>query len=210
MHITWYGDSSFVFQCKEATVVFNPPSEKEQKKPLKKQGDIVMTSFDTQSQLFDPKTIKENPFVIDSPGEYEVKSVMIEGFSTKLQKEQEEAYVNIVYRFKAEGIRVCHLGYLDGALSEDNLDHIGIVDVLLLPIGGNNTVQAAKAVTIMNAIEPSIVIPMQHSDKKDDTYLDAFCDEIGEKREKGLDKIIVKKKTLPHEGTNLMFLAAHV
>ena len=63
---------------------------------------------------------------------------------------------------EAEGLRVAHLGDLGHALSEEQLAALGTVDVLLIPVGGYYTIDAATAAEQVRALRPKLTIPMHY------------------------------------------------
>lgn len=149
-------------------------------------------------------TKREKPFVIDFPGEYEVGGISV--FGTKTFHDQvggAEKGSNIVFKILIDGLSVCHLGDLAHQLSEKQLDDIGMVDVLFLPVGGPFSLMTEEAIKVANAISPSILIPMHYSDSAypNDTRvkpLEQFLQSFGVNAEPE-DKLIVEKDRLPEE-----------
>jgi len=81
---------------------------------------------------------------------------------------------NIIFLIEAEGVRICHLGFFgEEDINEEQLEALGRVDVLLIPINGDKTINFKEAEKIIAKIEPKIVIPMAYDSKKKDT-LNAF------------------------------------
>ena len=72
---------------------------------------------------------------------------------------------NTVYNFSNDGINICHLGDLGHVLSNRQIQEIGNVDILLLPVGGRLTIGASDAVQVMKQLNPAIVIPMHYRTK---------------------------------------------
>lgn len=72
---------------------------------------------------------------------------------------------NTVYNFSIDGINICHLGDLGHVLSNRQIQEIGNVDILLLPVGGRLTIGASDAVQVMKQLNPAIVIPMHYRTK---------------------------------------------
>ena len=162
--------------------------------------DIVTVSHDH----FDHNNVKAvggEPFIIDGPGEYEVKGMRITGIASYHDKKKgEERGLNTIYLIKVDGIRTCHLGDLgQEKLTDSQLEAIGDIDVLMIPVDGVYTLSAREAVKIVKQIEPGIVIPMHYklpglteklADVKD------FLKEAGLNGEKPVDKLTLKKKDL--------------
>jgi L-ascorbate metabolism protein UlaG (beta-lactamase superfamily) len=102
--------------------------------------------------------------VVGGPGEYEVAGVTVAGLPTFHDTKQGEVHGrNTVYVIELDDVRVCHLGDLGHALDGDLLEAIGKVDVLLVPVGGGNTLEAAGAAEVVRQVEPRIVIPMHYA-----------------------------------------------
>lgn len=203
MVITWYGHSCFKIQSGE-TVIFCDPFNKEVGLvPPRGQAHIVTIShhhYDHDNS----ESLSGNPLIIDGAGEYEVKGINIKGiFSFHDNQEGKERGTSIIYVIELEGIKTCHLGDLgQKKLSGEQLERIGDVDILMIPVGGNFTIDGEEAVDIINQIEPKIVIPMHYRisglNLKIDSA-DVFLKEMGASKKEALDKLTLKKKDLPHE-----------
>jgi len=149
---------------------------------------------------------RTNPFVIDTPGEYEVLGVSVFGVKTYHDdKKGEERGENVVYSILIDGVSVVHLGDLGHKLSESAVSDLNGVDVLLCPVGGTYTINPKEAVEIISAIEPSIVVPMHYkSDKHDQekfgqlSSVEEFLAELGKEAQKS-DRLSVNKTSLPEE-----------
>lgn len=150
------------------------------------------------------------PFVITSPGEFEVKGVFVYGNSFWHDKsEGKERGPNIVYCIEAEGISLAHLGDLGHTLSEEQIEKLDGIDILFVPIGGKWTLGASEAVKVINEIEPRIVIPMHYKIpglKVDVETIDKFLKEMGASKAERLPKLKISKKDLPQEETRVIVL----
>lgn len=146
MDIIWHGHACFTIKGKDATLVTDP-FELGSKLP-KLKADVVSLSGEGKIP-----EIEGTAKVLDWPGEFEVSDVAI----VSLAPNGEES---IIFTFALDGIRICHLGFLSHELSDEVLDRIGDVDVLLLPVGGGPVLDGKMAQKVMEAIEPRVVIPM--------------------------------------------------
>jgi len=100
---------------------------------------------------------------------------------------------NIIYSLEVEDVRICHLGYYKkDSLNEEQIKEIGNVDILMVPIGGNKTINHSEAVKIISLIQPSIIIPMCY--KKES--LEQFLKAMGEKDIEPKDKLSIQKKNI--------------
>ncbi len=148
--------------------------------------------------------------VVRNPGEYEVKGVFVQGISSFHDKMQgAERGPNTIYLIKMEDMTICHLGDLGQEKLEDHqVDLIGAVDILLIPVGGKYTLNYKEAVRVVGQIEPKIIIPMHY--KVPDLNIDIepadkFVKEMGLTPET-TDKFKIAKKNLPQEETKLVIL----
>ena len=145
-----------------------------------------------------------SPFLVDGPGEYEIKGIFVQGIdSFHDEKEGKERGRNTIYTIEAEGIRFCHLGDLgQKELTDDQLESIGHVDVLMIPVGGEFTISSSEATKIVGQIEPKMVIPMHYALPKLSIKLDSvdkFLKAMGKSNGEPQDKLVVKTSTLPKD-----------
>jgi L-ascorbate metabolism protein UlaG (beta-lactamase superfamily) len=147
------------------------------------------------------KPIKESVFVIDGPGEYEVGGVMIAGVRTYRdnQKGQTGGY-NTIYLIRLDDMTFCHLGELGHDLTTHQLEEIGVIDVLFVPIHG--ALSPAKITEIVASIEPRAMIPLYETQEQ----LDKLAHEMGLKEWQAQDKIVVTPSSLPAEGEEMRVL----
>jgi L-ascorbate metabolism protein UlaG (beta-lactamase superfamily) len=200
MVITWYGQSCFKIQSGE-TVLFTDPFDKSiGLTPPRGQVNIVTISHHHYDHDNLEALAAANPFVIDGPGEYEVKGVNVTGILTFHDAEEgKKRGTNTAYIIEMEGIKICHLGdFGQNKLNDDQLEAMNGVDILMIPVGGIYTLDGEEAAHIIHEIEPKIVIPMHYkipglSIKLDG--VDLFLKEIGSKGQP-TDRLTLKKKDL--------------
>ena len=157
------------------------------------------------------KVLKGTPFLIAGPGEYEAKGVFVRGISSFHDTvEGKDRGQNTIYMLEAEGIRLCHLGDLGQVeLASEQVEAIGNIDILFIPVGGVYTIAAKEASKITRQIEPRYVIPMHYQIPKLKIKLekvDAFVKEMGVKTEEPQAKLSVKAKDLTGEETKVVVL----
>ena len=171
--------------------------------PLKKgiSADVLLITHDHQDHNF-VAGVSGNPYVISGPGEYEVKEVKVIGVkSFHDEKEGAERGRNTVYSFVVGGVSFCHLGDLGTALTDAQVEEIGKVDVLFVPVGGTYTLDPKKAAEVATQLEPLIVIPMHYKTpgKNEDLHdVSDFVREFG-KPQKTETTLKVSKDSLPME-----------
>lgn len=152
------------------------------------------------------KPMHDDVFVVDGPGEYEVSGVLITGVRTAHDKQHgKELGFNTVYVIHLDDVVFCHLGDLGHDLTQSQLESIGSVDVLFVPVGGGETIGPSEAAGVISQIEPRIVIPMHYSSEQasSDTALaslEKFTQELGAKDIQPQDKLSVTITNLPPEG----------
>jgi len=213
MTIQFLGVSCFKIGTKigneEITIVTDPYSAKVADLPKNLSADILTISRKTHEN-HDNAAAVSGAFVIDTPGEYEVKSIPIYGIpSLHEKKEAKDDHKNTLYHFLIDDVRVVHLGGLSEPLTDDQLAQIGEVDVLMVPVGGGDVLTAKAAADLVGRMEPRVVIPM-HYKMKGLTFsagdLAPFVKEVGAKTIE-TEKWKVAKKDLPQDETYIVILS---
>lgn len=209
MQITWFGQSCFQITASRSRgetvdVVIDPFSEEIGLKLPKMTADVLLVTHDHYDHN-NKNAVGGNPLLFDTPGEYEAKKVFVRGIpSFHDNKEGKEKGPNIIYTVEVEELRICHLGDLGQAeLTPDQLEKIGDIDILMVPVGGEFTLSAKEAMKVMSQIEPRITIPMHYSVPKLKIKLesvDDFLKMAGIKKIEPENKLSIKKKDiLPDE-----------
>lgn len=203
MIITYYGSGFFKVTSGDTVLAFNPVGKDSKLKQSRFGADIALIStnhVDTNGIVNVTHGGRE-PFVIDGPGEYEIKRITVRGFLS--DTEYGGATVNTVYLVLLEGIRLCYLGTLTTRkISPELVEALEYVDILFVPIGGNGTLDASKAHGLSVEIGPRIIIPMFY----DTSTLNKFLREEGAEGSKPTEKLTLKKKDLEgKEGEVVVF-----
>ena len=204
MQISYFGLGSFKIINKNFTAIINPFSKESGLVPPRGAADLVMLSEATDEIQSYIQSLSGEPFVIDTPGEFDVKDFAVNALPIWNDKRLITAHL-----IQTEGMTVLNLGSIaELKLSEDELEDLGDVDVLLVPVGGNSVMDYEHAAKAVNMIEPKIVIPMNY--KMDGLKLDfetneKFLKQFGNKFET-MDKLVLKKKDLPEEGMKVIVL----
>lgn len=164
MEITYLGHSSFKIKTKTATVITDPFDPKMVGlKYSGVEGEIVTVSHD-HADHNDVDKVTGVKKVVNGPGEYEISGVSIMGYRTSHDdKDGAERGENTVYVIEAEGLRVVHLGDIGHVLSDELLEEIGDIDVLMIPVGGFFTIDPKVAIEIITKAEPHFVLPMHYN-----------------------------------------------
>jgi len=215
MNIVWHGHSLF-------QIITNP----QKNSPIK----IIVDPYDKSTGLRIPrleanillithqhndhnniKAVSGNPFLIEGPGEYDVKNVFIEGIpSFHDDSRGKERGENTIYVIESEDLRICHLGDLgQKELTEQQLEKIGDVDILMIPVGGIYTISAQEAGEIMSQLEPHITIPMHYALPNLKIKLDPiskFLKALGLKSLPPMKKLSIKKKDIASDEAKIIIL----
>jgi L-ascorbate metabolism protein UlaG (beta-lactamase superfamily) len=212
MYITWLGHSAFKLQDKIGTdgitLAIDPYGDETGLKMPRFEADILAITHDHHDHN-NRGAIRGNPFIIDTPGEYEVNGVSIEGVvAMHDEKAGAERGRSIIYRIDMDDVVVVHLGDLGQTLEPKQLERLTGADILLVPVGGKYTIDAKKAVEVVSQIEPRIVIPMHYKIpglKVDIEGVEKFIKEIGLKPRLE-DKLKISKRDLPQDDMELVIL----
>jgi len=201
MDITSFGQSSFKIKGKTATLVTDPYDSAFTglKFPKHVEADIVTVSHNHEDHNAISQ-IEGNPFVVSGPGEYEIKGVGIVGIPSDHGNGIKE--INTIYRIEMEDLSIVHLGDLGRMLTSTEIDELDGVDILMIPVGGTYTIDAAMAGKLVAEIEPSIVIPM-HYLRPGLTFnlapVSAFLKEMGQETITAQPKLTISKAKLPEQ-----------
>jgi L-ascorbate metabolism protein UlaG (beta-lactamase superfamily) len=207
--IYWAGQSCFQISVSNsrdhsADIVIDPYDEDTGLKLPNLSADILLVSHDHHDHN-NVKGVKGTPFLVSGPGEYEVKGVFIHGIpSFHDDNGGKDKGQNTIYLIEAEDLRFCHLGDIgQKQLTDEQLEKIDAVDVLMIPVGGEYTIDSSSAQKIIGQIEPRIIIPMHYALPKLKMKLDdvsKFLKTMGKNSVTPQDKFTVKTSTLPKEG----------
>jgi len=215
MQIIWRGQSCFQISLQpeknsQVRIVIDPFDETLGLKLPSMEADILLITHHHRVEA-NSKAIKGNPFLVDGPGEYEIKKIYIQGiFSFHDDSQGKQRGESTIYTIEAEDLKLCHLGDLgQKELKDSQLEKIGNIDILIIPIGGVYTIDSKTAAKIISQIEPKIIIPMHYQIPKlalKIDRLDKFLKVMGIKTAETLNKLLIKKKDLSEEGTKVVVL----
>lgn len=204
MQIQYFGLSSFKISTKNATIITDPFHKDSGLTPPRGQADLLILSQKNKPLYSAVSGISGEHFDVFDPGEYDIKGVTVTGLPLK----QEDKFITI-FLIESEDIRILNLTHIkEFNLKEEDLESLGEIDVLILPVGGNTVLSASAASKVVNDIEPKVVIPSHYKMGGlilDLDPLEKFVKEMGGKRET-LDKLTLKKKDLVDEETKLIIL----
>ncbi len=209
MEIYPLGLSSFRIKGKTGTVVTDPfdPMMVGLKFPKIDGADILTVSHDHADHNH-TDGVGGEPFVIKGPGEYEVKGITIVGIASYHDGSSgAERGKNTIYRMSVDNVNICHLGDLGHKLTDEQVDLIGDIDILFVPVGGFYTIDPKTAAAVVAQVEPYIVVPMHYKragmseafNKLDG--VEKFLSEMGAEQVAPTNKLTVSKEKLPENTT---------
>jgi hypothetical protein len=192
MVISYNGGQSFKVSFGDTTLAFNPASKTSKlSDPVKYGADAAFVSFwhkdfnGTDQVAHGTK----QPFVVDTPGEFEIGSVVARGFGVKTTYDKIEGY-NTIFQVRLEDMNMVFLGALnDPEIDPKILSELGDIDILFLPIGGGDVLEVPQASKLGVKLEAKLVIPM-HYEK---ASLDTFLKEESKDGLKPVDKLTIKR-----------------
>lgn len=208
MDITYFGHSSFKLRGKKVTVVTDPfdPAGVGLKFPKNIEADLVTVSHGHPDHNSTDQ-IGGSPFIVHGSGEYEVLGVGIIGIpSFHDDKQGKERGRNTIYNMDIDGVHIVHLGDLGEMLTDKEIEQLGSVHILLIPVGGVYTISAKQASELIAEIEPAIVIPMHYGreDLNQKVFselspLSAFLKLMGAEAAVPQSKFVITKDKIPEQ-----------
>jgi L-ascorbate metabolism protein UlaG (beta-lactamase superfamily) len=160
VELTYYGGNCLRLSAKKAQIVVDDNLAQLGLKTVTKPGDISLRTN---------KALPEHPdtvFRAEMPGEYEIAGVVIHGIAARAHMDEEGIKNAVIYTVQADDSKVAIIGHIYPELSEDQLEAIGLVDAVVVPVGGHGyTLDGAGALNIIKQIEPKIIIPTHYADK---------------------------------------------
>lgn len=220
MQIIWHGQSCFeVIMAKGkgeyVTILVDPLEEaKTGLKTPKIDAQIVLKS-NREYTISDVSKIAPGSFVVDGPGEYEIRGIYIRGIDfnfgkTESQKSLMDNKSGTMYTIEAEDMKLCHLGNLaEVELNQEQIEKIGNIDILMFPAGDGKKIGAKEALKVVSQIEPSIAIPMNYEIPKlklEAGSLQEFLKAAGVGNMESLAKLTIKKKDIGPEEAKIVVL----
>jgi L-ascorbate metabolism protein UlaG (beta-lactamase superfamily) len=159
VELKYYGANCVRINTKGASIIVDDNLAKLGLKSITRPTDIALRT----SSLI-PSDGEQ--FSADMPGEYEVADVVIHGVAARGHMEEEGKLGATIFTVAANDLKVAIIGHIYPELSEDQLEQIGLVDVIVIPVGGNGyTLDGTGALQIIKKIEPKVVIPTHYADK---------------------------------------------
>jgi L-ascorbate metabolism protein UlaG (beta-lactamase superfamily) len=160
--IEYKGANCVVLSTKNSSIVTDPKLSLVGLKDMAIKNDVELAT-EARFAINAP----EARLSIEGPGEYGVGDFDITGISAQRHLDAEtDPLLSTIYRIEVGELRIAVLGNIYEKLNEAQLEEIGVVDILIIPVGGNGyTLDATGAATLTRSIDPKVVIPVHYADK---------------------------------------------
>lgn len=153
MDITYLGGSGFQLRGRDASLFVDPSATPDRRSNARA---ILMSGYGAE-----PAVDVGDARVISRPGEYEVSGILIRAIRTSRASADDAANLGgMAYSVSIDGVDICHLGHLSRALTTAEVSELGEADVVLLPVGGEETLAPNLAAQVATQLGPRIIIPM--------------------------------------------------
>ncbi len=203
MKIKYLGHAAFLITTEGGVkIITDPyaPMERIKLAPITETADIVTASH-SHGDHSNVACVKGNPQCIMGPGKWNIKGVEIQGIAAFHDNAGGiKAGPNTIYCFSADGLKVCHMGDLGHMPDDSQIAAMGKVDVLLTPMAGNYTIDAATATRLMDKLKPAVTVPMHYRSVKVDypvETVDSFIKDKKNVKKPDSSEIDVTKGKLP-------------
>jgi hypothetical protein len=206
MDIQFYGANCLGLVTKHARLIVDDNLAELGAKGVIKEGDVVLYT------ATHPDPAQTAKLVIDQPGEYEVSGISVHGIVARSHMDEDKAKTATMYKIMTEDLSILVTGHVYPELSDVQLEAIGMVDVLFIPVGGNGyTLDGIGALALIKKIDPKLVIPTHYADSKlnfpvpQQPLADALHALAMEPKEEPTSKLRIKHSDLT-EGLQLVVL----
>ena len=208
MIITSNGIESFKIQVGDFVLAFNPVAKESKFKPVRFGADIVCLSMNHPNFNGWEQTLSKNKktFVIEGAGEYEVEGIFIKGYQVLTNYDGQER-INTVYSVMLDNITLGFLGvWNSNEISNELKEELSNVDILFIPIGGGEVLDAADAYKLSLKLNAKLIIPMHYEQIGESGALQKFLKESGNDGLKAVKKITLKNSDLANKEGEVVVL----
>ena len=196
MDIEYKGANSVVISTKKTVVVVDPKLSRVGLKDVVVKDAVQLTTTDEERVVVDQR------LAINGPGEYEVGDISVRGIAASRHFDDNDAKKATMYTVNTGDVKIAIVGHVKANLTDEQLEELGIIDILVVPVGGGGyTLDATEATALTRKISPKVVIPTHYADaaisyEVPQAELDLFVKEIGAAHE-SVPKFKVKGGALP-------------
>jgi L-ascorbate metabolism protein UlaG (beta-lactamase superfamily) len=207
--LSWLGHACFRLRGRDVTIVTDPYEGDDWGYPPVATSANVVTISNDHPHHAGLSGMDGQPRILSGPGEYEIGGALIWGVRTRTRKDEANPGPprNTAFVIQLEELTVCHLGDLSTApLSPEELTRIKDADVLLVPVGGNCTINATQAAEVVAQVEPKLIVPMHFATEETRGHLvlddiQRFCKELGATEVTPRARLSITPASLPSEPT---------
>ncbi len=162
MDLQFYGANCLSLTTRSGRVVIDDNLSALGGKSVLKPGDIALFTSDVTHI----KPVVDTKLVIDHAGEYEVSDISIYGIPARSHMDEEGKQTATMYKIISKELSVFFPGHIYPELSDEQLESIGMVDVMCVPVGGNGyTLDPVGALKLIKKIEPKLIVPTHYDTK---------------------------------------------
>lgn len=207
MDIQYYGGNCCTLTSKSARVVVDDTLDELRLKPISKPDDILLFTGAHTFMGTKPR------IVVNGPGEYEVAGLSIIGIAARAHIDEPDGRSSTMYKLMADDVNYLITGHIYPGLSDDQLEAIGMVDVMVVPVGGNGyTLDPVGAMQLIKKIEPKLVIPTHYADPAvhyvvEQQTLEQALKNMGMEPKETVTKLRYKPNEAPNATTQMIVLA---
>jgi L-ascorbate metabolism protein UlaG (beta-lactamase superfamily) len=207
MEVQFFGANCLRINTKRAQIVVDDNLSNLGEKSVSKKGDIALFTFPNAPYP------KDAQLIIDNPGEYEVSGVSLQGVAVRSHTDEKDQQTATMFKIMTDELSIGITGHIHPDLTDQQLEALGMVDVLFVPVGGNGyTLDSVGALKVIKEVEPKIVVPT-HYDQKGLAFpvpqqsLEQAIKGLSMEPKETLDKLKLKSGSLP-EATQLVVLSS--
>lgn len=194
MDFQYFGANCVRISNKKVSIVLDDNAAQHGLKPIATHDDILVFTHGKDHT-------QDAKFIIEGPGEYEIAEVSVRGIPAQAHIDADGLNATI-YSIHVNNFAIAALGHIYPSLSDEQLEALGVIDVLIVPVGGNGyTLDATGAAKIIKSIEPKVVIPTHYSEdgvtyEVPQAELTNFLTEMGATEAEHVDTLKLKESDL--------------
>lgn len=204
MIITYYGNHYLKISQGDTVLSINPPSKDSKRvDKISRFGSAIVLCSNHHPEYFGPEQNTygdQIPLLIDGPGDYESKEILIKGFAVQTSIDTKD-YFNTIYSVVIEGVSICILGPLSEPLKATDKGRIDSPEILFVSLR-EATLSPTELYKLAVSFEPNIIIPVDYTEKT----LSIFLKEAGETKPETVDKLTLKKKDIYSRQGNIVLI----
>lgn len=203
MVITYFGKQFLKITRGDLTIAYNPQDKSFKSSRFGADIALLSTHHLFSNGIETVSLGDKEPFLVDGPGEYEIRGIDVVGVATETTIEG-ELFINTVYRFEVDGIMIVCMGHIneETILSPKVKELAEAADIIFVPAGDMGTLSASHAYKFAASCTPSIIIPLSYTPES----LARFLKEGGQEDAERVDKLTLKRKDLDGKESKIIVL----